>query len=142
MQVEEIMSRDVVTCPIEATVQRAAEIMVAEEVGSVIVLRGGDPFGIVTDSDVVRAGAETAGSFNDIPLEDVVNHPLVTVEPDATVRTAVERMRTEGIKRLPVVSGIDLVGIITRTDIVASYQTLVHEAYEIRRQREQWETKD
>ncbi len=70
--------------------------------------------GLLHHRDVQKAEGLTAG--------DLMTHPAVTVRPDDTVEHAARMMYTLRIKRLPVVdAGGGLVGIITRTDLLAVY---------------------
>lgn len=140
MLVEEIMTTEIVTCDLDASLRIAAERMVARGIGSVIVVRDGDPFGIVTETDALRAGAATDRPFGEIDVREVVSHPLVTATGDTTVRRAVDRLHENGIKKLPVVDGTDLGGIVTLHDVTAHYGEFVAEAHELDRQRERWES--
>ena len=139
MLVCEAMTGDVVTVAVDGTVADAAGPMLEFDVGSVVVTRGGNPYGIVTETDVIAAAHETGRPIDAIPLESATSHPLVTIGPDATVRAAVERMREAGIKKLAVVDGIDLVGILTRGDVVDAHPSLVREAVRRGERRGEWE---
>jgi len=78
--------------------------------------------------DALRVGYATNYLFEEVPVRKVMSRPLVTIEPTKTVRTAIGRMRKEDVKKLPVVSGFDLVGIITMTDIILNHGELLNEA--------------
>lgn len=136
MLVTEIMSSEIVWCDIEASLQTAVEQMLIDGVGSIIVTREGDPFGIVTETDVLHAGAVTEQPFSEIPVEKVASHPLITASTGESVRTAIERMQSERIKKLPVVEEFDIVGIVTQSDITDHYQTFVREAHRLEQQPE------
>lgn len=68
-----------------------------------------------------------------------MGRPLQTIEPEATVRAAVDQMHHEAIKKLAVVEGLDLVGIITATDSATKHDALVAEAVALDRDRTRWE---
>jgi CBS domain-containing protein len=106
----------------------AAGQMLHNGVGSVIVMNDGTPAGIITEMDALRVGYGTNRPFENVPVRKVMSRPLVTIEPNKTVQTAIGRMETEGIKKLPVVSGFDLVGIVTMSDIVRNHGELLTEA--------------
>jgi CBS domain-containing protein len=133
------MSTTVQTCPADATLQAAVETMLREAVGSVIVVRDGEPAGIVTETDALEAGAATGEAFTAIPVSRAASHPLVTIEPTATIGKAVRRMREEKIKKLAVVSDLDLQGVLTVSDVATHYDDFRKEARRIERQRERWE---
>ena len=139
MLVSEVMTEDVVTVPVDGTLGDAVVKMLEYRIGSVIVTRDGDPTGIVTETDVLISGSEYGEPFDATPLEEAMSHPLVTVEPDATVRAAVERMREGGVKKLPVVDDLDVVGIVTQQDVVFAHPLLLREAIHNEERRTEWD---
>jgi CBS domain-containing protein len=128
MRVKELMSREIVTVPVGAIMKGVAGQMLHNDVGSVIVMNDGTPAGIVTEMDALRVGYATNRPFEKVPVRKVMSRPLVTIEPTKTIQTAIGRMRTEDVKKLPVVSGFDLEGIITMTDIILNHGELLNEA--------------
>lgn len=141
MLVRDLMTTDVVTVDADASLAEAARSMLSAGVGSVIVTRDGTPTGIVTESDALAAGAVADVPFEGIDLAEVMSEPLVTIEPDITVRAAVERMDAEDVKKLTVLDGMTLLGILTMTDVVQSYHDIVREAHQLDDRREGWESK-
>ena len=142
MLVAEVMTENVVTVPVDRTLGDAVRLMLEFRIGSVIVTRDGDPSGIVTETDVLISGHESGAAIDAIPLEEAMSHPLVTVEPEITIRAAVERMREERVKKLPVVDGIDVVGILTQEDVVFAHPLLLQEAIHHEERRAQWDEED
>jgi len=128
MRVSELMSRELVTVPLGATMKGAAGQMLQNDVGSVIVLNEGTPVGIITEMDALRVGYAANRPFEEVSVRAVMSRPLKTIEPNKTVRTAISRMRRERVKKLPVVTGFDLVGIITMSDIIFNHGELITEA--------------
>jgi len=128
MRVKELMSRELVTVPVGATMKGAAGQMLHNDVGSVIVMNDETPAGIVTEMDALRVGYAANRPFDQVPVRKVMSRPLVTIEPTKTVQTAIGRMRKEDVKKLPVVSGFDPVGIVTMTDIILNHGELLNEA--------------
>lgn len=139
MLVRDVMIEDVVSIPVDASLKAAVKRMLDAGTGSVIVTEDGTPAGIVTETDAMIAGSVTDLPFAEIAVRRVASAPLKTVGPEATLRTAVERMRENDVKKLPVVAGLELVGIVTMTDVVDNYAAIVREAHEQDRQREGWE---
>jgi CBS domain-containing protein len=80
------------------------------------------PIGIVTNGDVVRAISGHVELFSmRSPVQEVMSSPLVTINPNSSIRNAMETMRQEGIHRLPVVdNGTKILGIITNKDIFSA----------------------
>ena len=141
MLVRDLMTEDVVTAEADSSLEDAARAMLTAGVGSVIVTRDGTPTGILTESDALAAGCAAGVPFEEIPLAEAMSGPLETIQPDVTVRAAVERMEAEDIKKLPVLDGMDLLGILTMTDVVQSYHDIVREAHRLDERREGWESK-
>ena len=135
MLVRELMTTDLVTAPIEADMQMIAKRMLSARVGSIIITNDGTPTGIVTESDALRVGYAADKPFSAVPVRAAMSHPLVTIEPTATVRAATNRMVDEELKKLPVVSGLDLRGIITMSDIIRAHSDLLKEARSIEQGR-------
>jgi CBS domain-containing protein len=118
MKVRDVMSADVVSVGTGASLREVTARMLREGVGSVIVTRDGDPYGMVTESDVLRAAAERDEPLSSIPATTAMEHPVKTIGVDTTVESAARKMHEHEVKKFPVMDGIDLVGIVTLTDIV------------------------
>ena len=117
MQLREIMTSGVVTASADADVLAVAQLMRDHSVGSVVICDSeGEPAAMVTDRDLaVRALAEERS-----PSEPIVDHssrPLVTGEPEMDLEEAAALMVQHRIRRLPIVEGERLVGIVTLDDI-------------------------
>ena len=116
LPVKEIMRTPVETVAPDAPVIEAAQRLRDEDIGSLVVEDNGDCVGIITESDIVAVTA-AEGDTRALTVGDVMAETLVTVAPGAEVETAVERLRTNNIKKLPVVEDGSLVGIVTTTDL-------------------------
>jgi CBS domain-containing protein len=115
-RVEKIMTSIVVSLDCSRTAREAAALMAEKEIGSVIVTKGGKPFGIVTHSDIARWAGLRPKLF-DVKLEGLVSRPLITVGRGTTVEEAAKVMIKNRIHKLPVVDGAKLLGIVTITDL-------------------------
>jgi CBS domain-containing protein len=139
MQVRELMSTEVVTVPADGTVGDAFDRLLDHGIGSVIVVDGdGNPAGIVTESDVLRVARERGEPLGDIDVGAAGQSPVVTTTPSTAVATVARLMAEEGVKKVPVLDGIDLVGILTLTDIVWQLPTLRRELADAEGLREEW----
>ena len=117
MQLREIMTAGVVTAALDADVLEVAQLMRDHGVGSVVLCDPkGDPTAMVTDRDLaVRALA--GGRPGSEPIREHASRPLVTGEPDMDLEEAAALMVQHRIRRLPVVDGGSLAGIVTLDDI-------------------------
>lgn len=117
MQLKEIMTAGVVTAPPEASAVSVARQMRDNRVGSVVVVdSAGAPVALVTDRDVaVRVFA--AGLDPEGAIGEHASRPLVRGEPEMGLEEAAALMVQHRVRRLPVVDGDSLAGIVTLDDI-------------------------
>jgi len=140
MRVRELVSTDVVTVPADGTVADAVDRLLTAGVGPVIVVDNDDhPVGIVTESDALRVARSTGKPLSAIAVSEVGHQPVVTTTPSRSILTVARRMADEGVKKVPVLDGLDLAGIVTLTDIVWQLPALRREAAELASVREEWE---
>ena len=140
MLVEELMSTDVVTVDIEASLATAIERQLNAGVGSVVVLNDQTPCGIVTENDALKAALKTGRPLQELSIAKLAHGSVVTTHPETTVQTVAGQMADEGIKKVPVIDGIDLVGMLTLTDIVWHIPDIRSEVAEIDGARKRWES--
>jgi len=115
--IRDIMNRDVVTATSSDTILAAAAKMSENNVSCVVVVDDGHVIGILTQTDVLQV---VAGEEPDFQLQKVskrMSSPVEVISAGWSVVEAGKFMECRGIKRLPVVEGRKLVGIVTQTDI-------------------------
>ena len=111
------MTEGVVSASPRATVRQVAELMRERNVGSVVLVeKDGSISGFVTDRDLA-IGALTDGRDPGDPVEAHASSPVVTAEPGMGVEDAAALMVNHGIRRLPVLDGGRLTGIVTLDDL-------------------------
>jgi acyl dehydratase/CBS domain-containing protein len=116
LPVRDVMNTPARTVTAETAIVDAAARLRDEGIGSLVVQSAGENVGIITESDIVAVTA-AEGDTRQLTVGDVMSTALVTIGPDATIEAAVERLRTHGIKKLPVVEDGSLLGVVTTTDI-------------------------
>jgi CBS domain-containing protein len=116
VRIRDVMTESVVTAAPDTSVREVAEMMRERNVGSVVLVEDGRLTGFVTDRDLAlsvladgRDPIDRAG--------DYASAPVVTGAPDMDVSEAAELMVEHGIRRLPVLVGEELIGIVTLDDI-------------------------
>lgn len=134
LYVKDIMSRKVETTEGSSTIYQAAVKMAKLKIGSLIVVEGSKPRGIVTEGDVSRAVAKGL-DLRKSSVKSVMGKPLITTTPSARVEEAAKAMATSSIKKMPVIDGGKLIGMVTQTDIVGSSFDLVTALKEMVRAR-------
>ena len=117
LKVEDVMVKEVMTIDENTTVKEAAEVMNKFEIGCLIAVRKGKAMGIITERDLLKRVVAEAKDATKTNVKDVMSSPLVVVEPSMDLGEAVKLMFQMKIKKLPVVDGKRLVGLITLTDI-------------------------
>jgi CBS domain-containing protein len=123
MKVQEACTRPAVCCAAETTVAEAAHLMREQHVGALIVTKGakqGDkPLGILTDRDIALSIVAPELDARTITAGDIAQRELVTAQEDDDLFAALKRMRSKGVRRLPVVDAHGkAVGLLALDDIV------------------------
>jgi CBS domain-containing protein len=117
VNVEDRMSRELVTTGRGTALREATQRMCDRRVGSILVMEGERLVGILTERDVLRVFA--AGQF-DASVDDVMTANPETADPDEPLAQARLVMLHGGFRHLPVIDGGRLVGILSMRDIFAT----------------------
>lgn len=117
--IREVMSREYVGVSESDSVLGAVKLMRDEASACVIVLRGSEPVGIVTEWDVLGLVADE-GDPDTTEISTIMSRPVVTVDPDRGLSEAAETMTREGIRNLLVTENDDIVGVLTQRDVIAA----------------------
>jgi signal-transduction protein with cAMP-binding, CBS, and nucleotidyltransferase domain len=119
MPVKDIMTRNVAVVDIKSDVQQLARKMLELDVGSVIIMDGKHPIGIVTERDIVKKIITNNLKPGDISIKELMTTPLITIPASEDVTEAMHMMVKMKIRRLPVVEMGKLIGIVTDIDLIA-----------------------
>lgn len=129
MKTRELAPKPPVTISPQATLSEAAQLMDASNVGALVVLDGERLVGIVTDRDLVVSGVARRVPF-DARIDSVMTTDVITVDAEADIRHVYEALGRHGVRRLPVVDGARVVGLVCVDDLLlavaADLQRLVH----------------
>lgn len=118
MQVSELMSRNPVYVETKEPVSSAAQLMRARNIGVMPVCDArGRLAGMLTDRDIAVRCVAANLDTRQTPVEDVMTRGAVTAAPEEEVQTALDRMHAEQVRRLPVVEGGKLVGMLSLADV-------------------------
>jgi CBS domain-containing protein len=117
MSIREVMTSEVKACEPSATIVEAAKLMAQEDVGPIPVVEDGRLVGIITDRDIVVKMIAKGDDPSSGTVGDIASRDLVTVTPDSDVSEALDLMAENQVRRLPVVDGDRLVGIVAQADI-------------------------
>lgn len=113
--IRDIMTDDVECCTLLDNIFEVATKMKEWNVGAIPIVDGEKLVGMITDRDIVVRGVaeKHPGSTK---VEDIMSEQLVTVTPDMNTREAAQLMAENQVRRLPVVEGDRLVGIVALGD--------------------------
>ena len=121
--VRDVMTHDYVGVNESDSVLGAVELMDEEGVGCVVVLRGSDPVGIMTESDVLSLLA-SGGDPSGTEVSALMSDPVVSVRADRALSDAAGTMSREDIRRLVVTNDDDLVGVLSERDVISASASL------------------
>lgn len=149
MRAHQIMTKDIITVTPQASIEDAAKIMLRTHISGLPVLdEAGTLVGIVSESDFLRRSEIGTGRKRPAWLqflvgpgraatdfvrergrriEDVMTESPVTVDEETPLEDLVRLMEKKAIKRLPVMSGNKLVGIVTRSNLLQAVASMAHE---------------
>ena len=133
------MTSDVVTVGTDATLREAVGRLLQQDIGSVVAVDSGAPAGLVTRTDALRAAFRSGKPLEAVRVSEVTERPELTVDPDDTVQGTARRLTEAGAKRALVVEDLDVVGVVTLTDIVWSLPEIRAEAQSAEAARRGWE---
>lgn len=117
MKVRELMTKQPTTVEPDAKLGEVATLMKQEDCGSIPVVEGGRLVGIVTDRDIVVRGVASGKDPKNQRVSEVMSADPVSIGPDEDITAAEKVMGDRQIRRLPVVEGGKLVGIIVTAQI-------------------------
>jgi len=111
------MTSPVRTMESNGTVAAAAKIMVQHDIGSIVVVEGKKPVGIITERDITKQVIKGEGVLKEV-VKNVMTKALVTAPPSMPVQEAFELMLMNKVRRLPIIENNNIVGIVTAKDLM------------------------
>jgi CBS domain-containing protein len=113
----EIMSSDIEYIPSDSTVMDAAKKLASDNVGALPICDAGRLKGVITDRDVVVKVLAEGKDPSVTKVIDLVQGEAVTIGADDSVDEALRTMKDHKVRRLPVIDGTDLVGMVSQADL-------------------------
>ena len=120
-------ARDIMTGSVECigeneTLEQAARKMKDLDVGSLPICGEDNRLkGMITDRDIVVKCLATGGDPRTATAGQFAEGKPVTIGPDDTIEEAIRTMQDHQVRRLPVIDGHDLVGVVSQADIARNY---------------------
>jgi CBS domain-containing protein len=120
MKVKEIMTPNTKACTPGNNLAEAAGLMWEKDCGILpVVTEAGEVVGLITDRDICMAATLKSRNLSDIAVEDVISGTVFACKPEDDIHVALNTMRENKVRRLPVVAADGkLEGILSMNDVV------------------------
>jgi CBS domain-containing protein len=119
LPVSDVMTRNPVSALPDTNLLECARKMVSKRVGSLLLVKGGKFYGIITNRDILWALVrKSEENLSKIKAVNIAPKKFLTIKPDAKIDEALSKMKSRGFERLPVVLNGEIVGLITVKDIL------------------------
>jgi CBS domain-containing protein len=121
MKVRDVMTRNPACCAPDTSLREVARLMVEHDCGEIPVCENESSRrvrGVITDRDIVVRAVAKGRNPLELTAADAMTTPAVTVNPDTDLDECANVMEQRQIRRVPVVEGEEIVGIVAQADIV------------------------
>ncbi|SRR5579875_15276 len=115
--VTQIMEGDVAILDHAKTALDATNLMIQKGVGYVVVTEHGEPFGIVTERDILCETSVFDKRLGELSLRVIASRPIIYTSPQDTVTDVADLMMKHDIRRIPVVEDAKIIGIVVARDL-------------------------
>jgi CBS domain-containing protein len=113
MQAKDIMTRDIITVPPTMTIRNLATTLIKNQIsGAPVAGKNGKILGVVSEADIVAKKGKD--------VKAIMSKKIISVGEDTAVEEIARLMTMQKIKRVPVMRGEHVVGIVSRADIVSA----------------------
>jgi len=123
--VRDVMSKDIKVVRPDTSIKEVVATMNKFDIGSIVIVQGDRPVGIITERDILRRLVEPCLAPETLTARQVMTSPVLTISETASIEEAAKLMARKRVKRLPVMNNQKLVGILTFTDIVTKVPTML-----------------
>ena len=121
----DLMSKKVITVEVNSSASDIAKLMDKNRVSSVIITKDEKPYGIVTERDMLSKVTAQNKKPSETKTTELMSSPIVVVSPLTPADEVAEKMILNKIRRVVVSNGADSLGIITVTDFVKHFHSLL-----------------
>ncbi|NOJ27910.1 MAG: potassium transporter Trk, partial [Nitrososphaera sp.] len=108
-------------------VASAVQKMKLDKAETIIVSKNGNATGIVTDSDILDEVVIKGEDSDQVFLKSIMSTPIVTISAKGTVKQALQLMRLNQVKRLPVMDTTGIIGVVTQETLANAVRSSVIE---------------
>ena len=138
MNISSLMTRDPVCCAPNQSIREVAQLMLEHDCGEIPVVSDRDGrtlVGVITDRDIVCRAVAAGMDVNATTIDRIMSSPAITASPEMTLEECLALMESRQIRRIPVVDGGGICGILSQADVAAeaSGQATAHLVREVSR---------
>jgi len=120
-EIGDYMSSPVFSIDSELTVQEAGQQMHAKNVGALLVRRGKEYIGIITETDLARKVVAVGLDLETTPVSSIMSKPILSMDRFFPIEEAEEFMKKNKVRHLMVTEGDEIVGVLSVKDLVSCY---------------------
>jgi len=117
MRIKRLMVRDVVTVQADDSAHDAVKLMNENRIGCLVTTYNGRIYGILTERDLLERVLEKCKNPKETMVSEIMTSGVIVGDPDMGLDDATRLMFENKVKKLPIVKGSRLVGLVTLTDI-------------------------
>lgn len=118
LKVKDYMIKQLITFGKNDSVAEISQSMAEHSISCVIIMEKGKPIGVITERDIIKKVVSKKMVIDGMKAKEVMSTRLFTVGEDENIFNIAKIMEKNHIRRLPVINGKKLVGLITQTDLV------------------------
>ena len=117
MTIGKLMVKNVITLQIDASAYDAVKLMNKKRIGCLVAVYNGEIVGILTERDLLEKVLEKCKNPKETKVAEIMTRQVIVGKPDMELVEATRLMLENKVKKLPIVEGSRLVGLVTLTDI-------------------------
>lgn len=120
--IAQIMTKRPKSVGLKTSISSAAKTMRQARVGSLLIKKGKQLVGIVTDTDIVRRAVASGKPLGKVTVEKIMTAPICTIEMGESVDEAQNMMAELGVRHLGVTKNGEITGVISLRDVLSYYK--------------------
>ena len=120
--VSQIMNKRPKSVGPKISIASAAKAMRTSRVGSLLVKKGKQLVGIVTDTDIVRRAVASGKPLGKLTVEKIMTTPICTIEGSQSIDDAQDMMADLGVRHLAVTQAGEIIGVVSVRDVLMFYK--------------------
>ena len=112
------LMKDIISIEGSSFISEAAQKMIENKIGSIVITEGGKPVGIVTRSDMIRNVIVAYLEPGSNRIDTIMSSPLISIDHDTPILNAMRFLRDQDINQVLIKEGDKLTGIVSEGDLI------------------------